>query len=408
MPRQNVLEGIRIVDCSRAYSGPFGSQLLADLGAEVIKIEVPGVGDFSRAMTPQVAPGQSYTILSLNRNKKSVALNVNTDLGRQAFHDLARVSDVVYANLRYDALARMGADYATLHQVNPRIILCNITGWGDSGPYAGLPSFDDNLLALSGISSLCSTDAEGRPTRAPIALADLSGGIFSTNGILAALYQRERTGAGCEVKMSILDCCLSLLGAYFQSYFITGQLPKPAGTRHPIGGISGAFKTRDGLIALSPCWPKITKVIHREDLLTHERYDTVEKRQRNNNELCDVIEQELMKQDTAYWLEVMRKEDVPVSPMNTLDKALLDPQVIHNRAVVEMLHPVYGPVKGIECPIKLEGAQASPHCAPPMLGEDTVGVLRDLLGYSESQIAALKREEDLADEKVKRRIKPQF
>lgn len=408
MPRSNVLEGIRVIDCSRAYSGPFGSQLLADLGAEVIKVEVPGVGDFSRVMSPNVAPGQSYTILALNRNKKSVALNVNTDLGRQAFHDLVKISDIVYANVRYDALGRMGADYATLREINPRIILCNITGWGNAGPYAGYPAYDDNLLAVSGISSLCSPDSEGRPTRAPIALADLSGGIFSTNGILAALYQRERTGVGCEVQLSILDCCLSLLGAYFQSYFITGNLPKPAGSRHPIAGIAGAFRTRNGMVVLSPCWPKITTVINRDDLLTDPRFDSVEKRAQNNHALCDVVEEELMKRDSEYWLDLMRKADIPVSPLHTLDKALEDPQVVHNKAVVETTHPVYGITKSIECPIKIEGATGSEHFAAPTLGQDTEQVLKGLLGYSEERIRDLKQEEETADELVKKRIRATF
>jgi CoA:oxalate CoA-transferase len=408
VPRINVFEGIRIIDFSRAYSGPFGSQLLADMGAEIIKIEVPGVGDFARAMSPYIVPGQSYTIQALNRNKKSVTLNVNTELGRQAFHDLVKISDVVYGNLRYNALARMGADYKTLRKINPRIILCNITGYGTSGPYAEYASYDDNLLAVSGIASLNSRDPEGRPNRIPIALADIAGGLFSVIGIQSALYQREHTGEGCEVKCAILDCCLSLLNIISQSYFISGKVPKPVTSRHPIGGISGAFRTKNGMIVLAPCWPAIARVTNREDLFTDPRFDTVEKRFANNGEICDILELELMKKDTEYWLEVMRQEDIAVSPLNNLDRVFEDPQVKHNKMQIEITHPVYGKTTAIECPLKIEGAKESPHFAPPTLGQDTEQVLTEVLGYSEEKIKKIKQEEEAAADKVRKRIKAPF
>lgn len=408
MPRINVFEGIRVIDFSRAYSGPFGSQFLGDMGAEILKIEVPGIGDFSRQMAPYIVPGQSYTMQALNRNKKSVVLNVNTPLGRQTFHDLVKVSDVVYGNLRYDALERMGADYKTLSQINPRIILCNITGYGASGPNAKYPSYDDNLLAVSGITSINSRDPEGRPNRIPIALADISGGMFSVMGIQAALYQRERTGKGCEVQLPIMDGCLSLLGIILQAYFITGKVPAPVTSRHPIGGISGAFRTKNGQIILTPCWPAITKVTNREDLVTDPRFDTVEKRQKNNGLLCDILEQEIMKKDSEYWIDVMLKADIAVSPMHTLDKLFDDPQIKHNRVLVELNHPSYGKTKGIECPIKILGAKESPHFPPPTLGQDTDEVLTKVLGYSKEKIQKLKQEEAEDSDRIKKRIKGSF
>jgi CoA:oxalate CoA-transferase len=369
---------------------------------------VPGIGDFSRAMTPYIIPGQSYTMQALNRNKKSVTLNVNTKLGREAFHDLVKVSDVVYANLRYGALVRMGADYETLRKINPRIILCNITGYGASGPYADYPSYDDNLLAISGIASLNSRDADGRPNRIPIALADISAGLFSIIGIQAALYRRERTGEGCEVQLPIVDGCLSLLSIVLQSYFITGKVPNPVTSRHPIGGISGAFRTKNGMIVLAPCWPAIARVINREDLFTDPRFDDTNKRRINNNELCDIIEQELMKKDSEYWLDVMLKEDIAVSPLNTFDTLFDDPQIKYNKVLIEMTHPAYGKTKGIECPIKIIGAQESPHFATPTLGQDTEQVLTEVLGYSAEKIKKLKAEEEAAAEAVRKRIKASF
>jgi CoA:oxalate CoA-transferase len=208
--------------------------------------------------------------------------------------------------------------------------------------------------------------------------------------------------------MAIVDCCLSLLSVHFQSYFISGKVPKPSGSHHPIGGISGAFKTRNGLLILGPCWLGIGKVIKREDLYTDPRFDTTSKRAANNLELCNIIEQELMKQDTEYWLEIMHKEDIPVSKLNTIDSVLDDPQVKYNQAIIELEHPAYGKMRAVECPLHFEGAGQSQHSPPPTLGQDSEEVLRGILHYSDEQIKAIRDEEKLATEQVQKRIKSQF
>jgi len=402
MPRTTVLAGVRILDLSQATAGPFGSQLLGDLGAEVIKIEPPGVGDTTRVMTPQLK-GQSYYILALNRNKKSVALNLRTKTGKEAFFDLVKISDVVWSNLRYGVLEKLGVDFESLQKVNPRIILCTITGYGNSGPYARYPSYDDNIQGLTGIFSLCGQEG-GMPMRSAVAIADLAGGLFGTIGLISALYHRERTGVGTKVELNLVDSCMSLLGTHFQSYFLTGKLPKPAGSHHPIGGISGVYRTRNGYIVLGPCWPRITRVINREHLIDDPRFSTYEKRFQNKDLLNAALEEGLLQADSEDWLELMHEEDIPAMPLNTLDKAIQDPQIQNNNPIIGMRHPLYGEMRAIDCPIKIAGAGESDHLPPPTLGEATEQVLKELLGYSEEKIGELKREESEAAGGLKKRV----
>jgi crotonobetainyl-CoA:carnitine CoA-transferase CaiB-like acyl-CoA transferase len=402
MPRTTVLNGVRILDLSQAHAGPFGSQLLGDLGAEVIKIEPPGVGDTTRVMTPQLKD-QSYYILALNRNKISVELNLRTQTGKEAFFNLVKISDAVWSNLRSGVLERLGFDFESLQKVNPRIIMCTITGYGNSGPYARYPSYDDNIQGLTGIFSLCGQEG-GVPMRSAVAIADIAGGLFGAIGLISALYHRECTGVGRKVELNLVDCCMSLLDTHYQSYFLTGKLPKPAGSHHPIGGISGVYRTRNGYIILGPCWPRIAKVINREHLIDDPRFSTYEKRFQNKDALNEAVEEGLSEADTEDWLELMHEEDIPAMPLNTLDKALQDPQIQNNKVIIEMQHRSYGEIKAIDCPIKVTGAGEKEHSPAPMLGEGTEQVLRELLGYSEEKIMELKREQSESAMGVKKRV----
>jgi len=407
MPKLNVLTGIRVIDLSQAYSGPYGSQILGDLGAEVIKIEPPRLGDSSRVMTPQITKDQSYTTLAFNRNKKGIALNLRTKTGKKAFYDLVKVSDVVWGNLRHGVMERIGADFETLRKFNPKIILCTITGYGNSGPYCSYPSFDDNIQGLTGRFSLCGQSG-GKPMRSPVAIADLAGGLFAAIGLTTALYHREHTGIGSHVEINLVDCCLSLLASHFQSYFLSGKLPKPAGSHHPIGGISGVFQTRNGFIVLGPCWPRIARVINREYLMDDPRFSTYEKRFENKDLLNKLIEEGLSQADSEDWLELMHAEDIPASPLNTLDKAIGDAQIKHNRMVIEMEHPAYGKMRAIDCPIKIGGAMASEHTPPPTLGQDTDQMLQELLGYSMEKLMRLKQEDEEAADELTKHVKHIF
>ncbi len=391
MGRIGILSGTRVVDLSHAVAGPSGSQLLGDLGAEVIKIESPA-GDFSRGSSPRLGP-DGFFYLAVNRNKKSVVLDLYSESGRNAFHDLVKVSDIVFDNLRPGVLERLQGDHQSLQALNPRIISCSITGFGPSGPYRDHPAYDDIPMGLSGAYSLCG-EPGGRPMRMPLHAADLAAGFFAVTGVLCALLKRERTGLGSHVAVSMLDAVMYYMASDFQSYFISGEPPAASGSRHPRAPMVGVFQTRNGYLVLGPSWPRIARVIGQEWMISDPRFSSVDKRFENKKELEDLIEDGLRQADTEDWLEVMRLEDVAAAPVNRLDQTARDPQVVHNRAIISMQHPSLGEVRGIDCPIKMAGEAAADHVAPPALGQDTEEVLQDLLGYSPEKIAALQREQD--------------
>ena len=390
MGRIGILDDVRVVDLSHAVAGPSGSQLLGDLGAEVIKIESPG-GDFSRGSAPRLGP-DGFFYLAVNRNKKSVVLDLYSESGRGAFHDLVKVSDIVFDNLRPGVLERLQGDYQTLRGLNPRVISCSITGFGPSGPYRDHPAYDDIPMGLSGAYSLCG-EPGGRPMRMPLHAADLAAGFFAVTGVLCALLRRERTGLGGNVAVSMLDAVMYYMASDFQSYFISGDPPAASGSRHPRAPMVGVFQTRNGYLVLGPSWPRIARAIGREWMISDPRFATVDKRFENKKELEDLIEEGLRQADTEDWLEILRAEDVAVAPVNSLDQTVRDPQVLHNRTIVSMKHPALGEVRGIDCPIKVGGEEAGDHTPPPVLGQHTEEVLRGLLGYPPEKMAALLEEQ---------------
>lgn len=391
------LTGVKILDLSQAHAGPYGSQMLGDMGAEVIKIESP-MGDMLRFPG---TPDGGYYIKALARNKKGIVLDLHTKTGKEAFYDLVKVADVVYDNFRVGAMKRLGADYETLKTLNPTIISVSITGYGASGPYSQYPSFDDIAQAMSGMSSLCG-EPGGAPMRSGAAVADVCAGIFSSYGVVLAILQREKTGEGCRVEVNLLDTCMALLDNMFQFYFAYGNVPPAQGTKHPLTPLLGYFKCKDGYIALGPGWPRICRVINKEWMMEDPRFATQGDRMMNKKDLEQAIEEGLMEANVEDWLELMRVEDIPAGPVNTLDKVIEDPQVIHNKAVVEMEHPVYGKMRAVDCPIKMPGSISGEYTPPPILGEHTEEVLREILNYSDEKIEALKKEQEENFEEMKK------
>ncbi len=395
------LNGIRVLDLTQAHAGPFGTQILGDLGAEVIKIESPGRGDIVRILPPKLE-GEGYYVLALNRNKKSLTLDLGTPSGKDAFLDLVKISDVVFNNFRAGTMEKLGLDYEGLKKINPNIITCSITGFGPTGPYQDRISMDDVAQGLAGSMSL-SGDPAGPPMRPGIPIADISAGIFGTMGVITALYERERTNQGRKVEINLLESTMFLMSNHFQNYFISGKPPGPQGSRHPILPLAGSFQTKDGHLMLGAPWPHIAKIINKEWLLDDPRFDTTENRIANLQKLEEIIEDALRQENTEHWLKLMEGEDMAVAPINTLDKVVIDPQVVHNKTVINMNHAVCGPIRAIGNPIHLvDGIQGKPEY-PPTLGQHNEEILEGMLGYSEEKIKIIKEEADAHSEELAKR-----
>ncbi len=386
------LQGVRILELGQIIAGTYGSQVLTDLGAEVIKIETPE-GDLGRI--PSVAPynGVSALFLTFNRNKKSIVINLKLDEGRAIFHDLVKVSDVVIDNFRAGVLPRLKADYATLSAINPRIIQCSVTGFGSEGVYRNFPALDLVIQSISGHLSI--TGEPGRPpARVGIPLADLSGGIFSCEAILAGLYQREKTGKGCRVETSMFDGMLNLL-SYMATHFLsTGEVPKPQGTAHEFTVPWQAFAARDGYLVIATrqevFWKKLCVVLDRPELADDPRFATNPKRLKHRADLVPILEGILKTRTAAEWLSKLYAADVPAAPVNDLAGAFAEPPVAEREMIVEYDHPQVGRVRLPGNPIKFDGAGKTISQPAPLLGEHTDAVLRDLLHLPVERIAQLR------------------
>jgi crotonobetainyl-CoA:carnitine CoA-transferase CaiB-like acyl-CoA transferase len=360
----------------------------------VIKIETPE-GDLGRI--PSVAPykGISTLFLTFNRNKKSVVINLKTDAGRALFYDLVKISDVVIDNFRAGVLERLKVDYGTLSALNPRLIQCSVTGFGTDGAYKDYPALDIIIQAISGHMSF--TGEPGRPpARVGVPLADLSGGIFSCKGILAALYERERTGRGRRVETTMFDGMLNLLSYIGTLYLSAGELPLPQGSAHEFTVPWQAFRAQDGYVVIATrqenFWRKLTVVLGEPGMAEDPRFATNPKRLENRALLVPAIEAILGTRTVADWLARLRAAEVPAAPVNNLEGAFAEPPVAERDMIVEYDHPDVGRVRLPGNPIKLDGAGPAISRPAPRLGEHTDEVLRDLLGLSAERIAALRQQ----------------
>jgi crotonobetainyl-CoA:carnitine CoA-transferase CaiB-like acyl-CoA transferase len=386
------LEGVRILELGQIIAGTYGSQVLSDLGAEVIKVESPE-GDLGRL--PSVAPyrGTSALFLTLNRNKKSIVLDLKSEDGRNIFYDLVKVSDVVVDNFRPGVLARLKIDYETLSQINPRIIQCSVTGFGTEGAYKDYPALDIIIQAISGHMAI--TGEPGRPpVRVGIPLADLSGGIFSCKGILAALFDRERSGKGRQIELSMFDAMLNLLGYIGTAWLTNGELPQPPGSAHEYSVPWQAFEASDGYIVVATrqdgFWRKLCEALEQPALADDPRYRTNPDRVQNRATLVPQLEQIFRSRTAADWLARLRAAQVPAAPVNNLDGAFAEPPVAAREMIVEYDHPQVGRVRLPGNPIKMSGMAGTISKPAPRIGEHTDAVLGELLNLSEAQIADLR------------------
>jgi CoA:oxalate CoA-transferase len=396
-----LLEGVRVLDLSRMLAGPYGSMLLADLGADVVKIEEPRGGDPMRAMGPPfLGPDrESAYFLSINRNKKSVALDLETPEGREVFHDLCRVSDVVWENFRPGVMARLGCAPETLRGLNPRLVVCSISAFGQEGPYREWPAFDLALQAMGGAMSL--TGEAGRPpSRMGLPMGDLAGGMFGALAVASALFRRAQTGEGTTFDLSLLDCQVSLLTYVAQYFWADGRVPGRVGSGHASVVPYQAFSTRDGHVVVAvfaeQFWGGFCRAIERPELAADPRFDSNPRRVERREELVPVLEAIFHGRSTTEWLARLHREGVPAAPINTVDRVVKDPQVLLREMVVELEHPTLGTLSTLGTPVKPAGATAFRPLPPPALGEHTEPVLRDLLGYPSERIDALRRRRVIA------------
>ncbi|PYM33425.1 MAG: hypothetical protein DME15_11340 [Candidatus Rokuibacteriota bacterium] len=390
-----LLEGVRVLDLSRMLAGPYGALLLADMGAEVIKIEEPDGGDPIRGMGPPFLPdGESAYFLAINRNKKSVAIDLTKEAGREVFHDLVRRADVVLENFRPGVMERLGCGYAKLWALNQRVVLCSISAYGQEGPYRDWPAFDLALQAMGGAMSL--TGEPGRePVRMGLPMGDLAGGVFGAFAVAGALWRRERTGEGAHIDLSLLDCQVSLLTYLAQYFWADGRVPGPLGSAHASVVPYGALATRDGhlivAVFVEKFWSGFCRALGRPQWERDPRFLTNRDRVVNRETLMPLVEAEFRTRTTAEWLRRLQAEGVPAAPIQSVDRVLEDLQVRRRGMVVEMEHPVHGRLPTLGTPVKVDGAMTVTVSPPPRLGEHTDLVLREILKYPDARLAELRR-----------------
>jgi crotonobetainyl-CoA:carnitine CoA-transferase CaiB-like acyl-CoA transferase len=392
----NLFEGVRVLDLSRMLAGPYGSMLLADLGAEVIKVEEPDGGDPMRVMGPPFLPeGESAYFLSINRNKKSIALDLTTPAGRDVFVDLAAQADVVWENFRPGVMERLGLSYAALAAVNPRLVLCSISAYGQDGPYRDWPAFDLALQAMGGGMSLTGEEG-GRPVRMGLPMGDLAGGMFGAFAVAGALFRRARTGQGAHVDLSLLDCQVSLLTYVAQYFWADGRVPGRMGSGHASVVPYQALATRDGHLIIAifaeKFWGGFCRAVEHPEWEADPRFVTNRARLAHRETLMALVEAVFVDRATEDWLARLRAAGVPAAPILGVDRVLSDPQVRHRRMVVDVEHPRHGPLPTLGTPVKVDGAMDLPVTAAPRLGEHTDALLSGLLKYPAERLAALRRD----------------
>ena len=396
------LEGIKVLDLTHMLAGPYAGMVLADLGADVVKVEPLGTGEMTRGLLSD-DPNNSFKgfgayFLTLNRNKKSVSLDLKNVQGLQVFYDLVKSTDVVLNNFSAGVVKKLKIDYDHLSKINPKIITCSITGFGETGKHSSRPAYDQIVQAYSGGMSITGADAS-TPTRAGIPIGDLGSGLFSVIGMLSALLSREKTGKGQHLDLSLLDVQISLLTYMATMQTLSGVNPEPIGNAHFVHVPYNSFTTKNGFVVIAVItdafWKELLNIVD-VDNLRKEEFQSSTGRLQNQKFIESELNKKLSTETSEHWINALNSAKVPCAPINSFSQALSDEQVIHRNMVVEVEHPDGGIVKMPGNPIKLSYTDEDSFSPPPHLGQHTKETLIEWCNYSESEINELIKKKVIA------------
>ncbi|MBN9492033.1 CoA transferase [bacterium] len=387
------LEDVTILDLTWVLAGPYASMVLCDLGADVIKVERPPWGDISRTSGPY-QNGWSGYFFSVNRGKRSAVIDLSKDEGRELFMQMAEKVDVVMENFRPGTMEKLRLDYRALSERNPRLIMASTSGFGQTGPYKNRPALDIVVQGMGGVMSITGEPGRG-PIRPGVSYGDVTAGLYTAIGILAALHERQRSGKGQHIDISMLDCQVSVLENAIMRYGVTGKAPEPIGTRHPTATPFQAFPTADGYIVVAlgfgseNPWNIFCGLLGVPELMDDPRFDTGPKRTQHHAELEPLLSAALRKQPSAHWLAEFEAVGIPSGPVNTIPQMLADPQVQYREMVREVTHPTAGTLRIANTPLRMSRSESGIKGPPPDFGGDTAAVLHQLLGMNADEVAAM-------------------
>lgn len=386
------LDGTTVLDLTRVLSGPYATMWLADMGAEIIKVEKPEDGDDTRGYGPPFVNGESAYFMSVNRNKKSLTLNFKSEDGREILWELIDRADVLIENFRPGTLEKLGFDYETVSERYPELIYTSISGFGQTGPDREKAGFDLTIQGLSGMMDITGP-TDGPPTKMGVAIADLLTGIYAAFGTTMALLHRERTGEGQHVDVGMLDSMISLLTYQAGRFFATGETPERMGNFHPTISPYETFETKDGHINLAlgtdSIFERFCRLIDREELPEDDRFEDNASRVEHRQEIHDLLEEETRRRTTDEWVELLDEEGIPAGPIEDLSEVFQNPQVLARDMVQSLEHPEAGQINVLGVPIKLNKTRAEVEEPPPTLGQHNSEILTEMLGYDNDEVEFL-------------------
>ncbi len=393
-PHPGPLDGIRVLDLTRVLAGPYCTMFLGDLGAEVVKVEQPGVGDDTRGWGPPFTGGESAYFLCVNRNKKSITVDLKSKEGVALLRRLAERADVLIENFRPGAMEQFGLGEKNLRATNPRLIYASLSGFGADGPMSDAPGYDLIVQAWGGLMSITG-QADGEPSKVGVAIIDLVAGLMLGKSIAAALFAREKLGVGQKIDTSLLEAEVACLINVGSNYLVEGSIPRRWGNAHPSIVPYQSFKTADGYLVIGVAsegiWRRFCQAIGRTEWADDSRFEKNSNRVENRSVLIGLLTEMFLSRSTDEWLKLLNSAEVPCAPVQTVDQVFKAPQVLHREMLVQLEHPTAGTVRMAGIPVKFSATPASVRLPPPLLGQHNEEVLESWLGMNDKEISELKR-----------------